>query len=295
MFTEFLEAWTLFGDAWLTGWLLAAGLGACGVLLAARDQVFLGAAVAQATALGLAAALALGGLAAAGASETQDPHAHPHAHGMSGEPDERFALALAAAFGVGGAWLTTLGGRKESREALTAWVFLASSAGAVLLLAHGPHGLEEVKRLHASTLLAATGADLAWSALFALGSAALLAGGWRKLLLLTVDPEMAAAAGLNVARWNALMLAWLGLGLALSIRCAGTLYAFGCLALPALAARQLCRELGAMLAVAPLLALGAAGAGFMLAHRFDLPPAHATVGLLAACLPAACLARRLLR
>jgi ABC-type Mn2+/Zn2+ transport system permease subunit len=66
-----------------------------------------------------------------------------------------------------------------------------------------------------------------------------------------------------------------------SIRVAGTLYAFGCLVLPALVAKNLCREVRQVL----VLALAAAVCGFVAAHAADTPPAHTTVALLCALLP----------
>ena len=68
---------------------------------------------------------------------------------------------------------------------------------------------------------------------------------------------------------------------------AGTLYTFGCLVLPALIAKNLCREVRPMLWVAPLFACAAALAGFVLANGLDWPPAHATVAILAGALPLA--------
>ena len=72
-----------------------------------------------------------------------------------------------------------------------------------------------------------------------------------------------------------------------SIHAAGTLYTFGCLVLPALVAKQLCREMRPLLWVSPLVGMTAALLGFALAHRLDWPPAHTTVALLAAALPPA--------
>ena len=45
MITTFLESWDLFYLTYLTGWAIAAGLGLAGIIVVARDQIFLGAAV----------------------------------------------------------------------------------------------------------------------------------------------------------------------------------------------------------------------------------------------------------
>ncbi len=59
MIESFLASWDLFRDTYLVGWLLAVLLSLLGVFVVARDQVFLGAAVTQASTLGVALALAL--------------------------------------------------------------------------------------------------------------------------------------------------------------------------------------------------------------------------------------------
>jgi hypothetical protein len=66
--------------------------------------------------------------------------------------------------------------------------------------------------------------------------------------------------------------AWLGLAVGLSIRSAGMLYTFGCLVLPALVAKNICREVRPMFVVAPAVAVGTATVGFVLANHYDDPP-----------------------
>jgi ABC-type Mn2+/Zn2+ transport system permease subunit len=112
-------------------------------------------------------------------------------------------------------------------------------------------------------------------------ASALAALRWHdRLRLLALDPELAAAVGLPVRRWLRAIALWLGLAIGLSIRSSGLIYTFGCLVLPALVARNLCRETRPMLWVAPLVAAGSALAAFVVANDLDLPPAHAAVALL---------------
>jgi len=100
------------------------------------------------------------------------------------------------------------------------------------------------------------------------------------LLLVSLDPAMAAAVGLRVAWWEAALSCWLGLVIGLAIPTVGVLYAFGCLVLPALAARGFCREMRPMFVVAPALALATAVVSCVLAHHWDYPPAQLTVAAL---------------
>jgi ABC-type Mn2+/Zn2+ transport system permease subunit len=236
----------------------------------ARDQIFLGVAVAQASTLGVALALWIGTTGAAVAWLDSD--------------------AVAASLAVGASVATALLTARETRtgaesaEAITGWVFLLAASVPVLLLARSPHGLEEVHQLMFSTILGASTAD-AWifGALAALtvGAVARL---HPRLLLFALDPEMAAAVGMRRRLWSAGVALWLGLAVGLAIRVSGTLYTFGCLVLPALIAKNLASEIRPLLVLAPLIGLGSAVAGFVWAHAFDTPPAHTTVALLCALL-----------
>ena len=62
MITRFLASWALFSHAYITAWLIGILLSLVGVLVVARDQIFLGAAVSQAATLGIAVAMVLGDL-----------------------------------------------------------------------------------------------------------------------------------------------------------------------------------------------------------------------------------------
>jgi ABC-type Mn2+/Zn2+ transport system permease subunit len=70
------------------------------------------------------------------------------------------------------------------------------------------------------------------------------------------------------------------------------LYTFGLLVLPALVAKNLCRELQAMFLVTPLVALVTASVGFVLANHYDLPPAQMTIAVLGMSLVGAWMVRR---
>lgn len=283
MIESFLASWDLFGTTYLVGLLVAAVLSLVGVWIVARDHIFLGAAVAQASTLGVALALWLGGSAAAARIHFLETDAAP--------------TALAVLASVATAWLAArVGeGRSESHEAVTGWVFLLAGSVPVLMLARSPHGLEEIQRLLFSTLLSASQADLARFLLLGAGTVAASIVARERLLLFTLDPDMAVAVGMRSRTWSSAVAVWLGLAVGLSIRSAGTLYTFGCLVLPPLIAKNLCREVRPMLWVAPALAVGAALAGFVLANGLDFPPAHTTVGLLSAGLPLAWAWRALVR
>lgn len=275
MIGEFLDSWELLRATYLSGALLAFTLGLVGVWVVAREQIFLGAAVSQASTLGVAVALAVGGAVGGGA--------HAADHALHWFESDRALSAMAVLAAVATALLAS--GRDDrggGGDATTGWVFLLSASAPVLLVANQPHGLETIQRLVFSTLLSATDRDLARFAALAAATAALAFRLHDRLLLLALDPETAGAFGLRRRWWHAAVAVWLGLAVGLAIRTSGAVFTFGCLVLPGLMARSLCREARPVLVLAPLLATAAAGAAFVLAHGLDWPPAHTAVALLCA-------------
>ncbi len=272
MITSFLASWPLFAHAYLTAWLISVLLATVGVLVVAREQIFLGAAVSQAATLGIAAGL-LG--------RTLLPH-----EALRWLHTDSALNALAVGGAMLAAYATTHPRPRtgESPEALTGWVFLTSASGAVLLVAHSPHGLAEIQRLLSSSLIGATVTDLWLFAACVLATGVALILWQRQLLLLALDPSMALAAGLRARRWRLGLALWLGLVVGLSLRASGMVYTFGCLVLPALIAKNLCRAVRPLFLVAPLIALGLSGLGCLVADAMDTPPAQMTVALLSGAL-----------
>jgi ABC-type Mn2+/Zn2+ transport system permease subunit len=266
MIGSFVESWPLFWATYLAGWGIAFLLSLVGVFVVSRQQIFLGAAVSQASTLGVALALLAGLL-----SSSELLHSDAFASGLA------VLLSVAAALYIG-----REGG--ESAEARTGWVFLTSASLSILLLAHSPHGLEEIHRLLASSLI---GADPLDAALFWVAGAAVaigVAASLRSVLLFTVDPPMAAALGLRVGHWWLGTAVVLGISVGLSIRVSGLLYTFGCLVLPALIARAMLAELRSAVVAAPLIGVAASAMGFAIANEYDYPPAQVAVALLGAVL-----------
>lgn len=272
MLSSFVASWPLFHHAYLAGWLIAIPLAILGVLMIARDQIFLGAAIAQASTLGIAVALSLEPLLVGLALPFFLP--------------DSFRSAMAMVFAMLAALLTTPGKRRpDSHESLTGWVFLTAASGAVLLMAQSPYGMEEIQRLMSSSLIGATARDVHIFA-FCTGVTLLSLSVWHRAILLgTLDPTMAMAVGIRWPLWSFLITLWSSILIGLSMRVAGVLYTFGCLILPALIAKHLCREMRLMFFVAPSLALATAIVGSVLADLYDYPPAQMTIMLLSSWLP----------
>jgi ABC-type Mn2+/Zn2+ transport system permease subunit len=274
---SFCASWQLFHNSYLVGWLVGMLLSLVGVVVVARDQVFLGAAVSQASTLGIALALCASGVfplhsATPGLS-----------HSTSWLCCDSTQVAMAVAFSILAALVTSRADRAkhESHEAITGWVFLISASLSVLAVAHSPFGLEEIRRIHSSSIIGATATDVRVFAVLLVLTVLLLAVAGRRLLLFIMDPTMAAAVGMRVGRWALFESVWLGLVVGLSIRVSGMLFTFGSLVLPPLVAKNLCREVRPMFIVAPLVALATNSLGFVLANRWDSPPAQMNVAIAA--------------
>jgi zinc transport system permease protein len=271
----FFATWHLFHNGYFLGWLVALLLSIIGVVVVARDQVFIGAAISQASALGIAVALCLStGLAL----HHEDGAA---AHDALWICCDSFQVTLAVAFSVLAALITASADRakRESHEAITGWVFLISTSLSVLVVAHSPHGMGEINRIHASSIIGATPKDIQVFAALLVVTVLFLAFAGRRLLLFIMDRSMAASVGMNVSLWASLLAIWLGLVVGLSIRASGVLFTFGSLVLPALVAKNVCREVRPMFFVAPIVAFVTSVVGFVLANRYDFPPAQMTVAL----------------
>ncbi len=261
MIDGFLASWPLFHNAYIAGWLIGILLSLIGVLVVARDQIFIGAAVSQAAMLGIAVAMVLGSWL------TIDEQSWVRSHIFHGVMGGLFAI-LAALFTTRGS--NTAG--RESPEAVTGWIFLISVSCAVLLLAHSPHGLEEVNHILSSTIIGATVMDVWLFATLTLLTAGALWLWHRSALLVVLDPEMARAVGMRVGRWEAALSIWLGLAVGFSIHVSGVVYAFACLVLPALIAKNLGREVRTMFFLSPLASLSSGFIAFVLANYYDFPP-----------------------
>jgi zinc transport system permease protein len=268
MIQEFFSSWDLFHNTYVVGWVIGAMLALIGVIVVARDQIFIGAAVSQASTLGIAVAMASGTWFA------QQP---------TWVESEMFLSAMAVAFSVLAALLTTRGGGagRESHEAITGWVFLFAASMSILLVSHSPHGLEEIQRLLSSSIIGATTGDVWLFSTLAVISAAAIGCFHRRILLLIMDPSTAAATGMRTWWWETMLAAWTGIVIGLSIRSSGMLYTFGCLILPPLAAKNVSREVRPMFLLSPIFAIITGVVAFILANHFDFPPAQMCVAALA--------------
>lgn len=280
MIESFLASWSLFHNTYITGWFLAALLSLVGVVVVARDQIFLGLAVSQASLLGVALGMWLAS-------------ALPH-EPASTLPSELWLSLWSISFGAMAAFLTSRpwGFGRESSEAITGWVYATAASVAVLVLSRSPHGLEEVHRLLSSTIIGASATDVVTFGFLLLLTVVAAARWYEAITLLVMDADMAGAVGLAVRPCNAVLSLWAAFAIGLSIRVSGLLFTFGSLILPALIAKNVVPEVRAMFWAAPLIALATTLCAFVLANYYDLPPGQVAVALQGLSLACAWLLRR---
>ena len=278
MIDAFLDSWALFQDAYLAGWLIGVLLSLVGVFVVARDQIFIGAAVSQASLFGIAVGIWSGSLlGAAGWWQS-----------------EWFHAVMGGLFAVLAAFVTARAAHRgggETPEAVTGWVFLASTSGSILLMSHNRLGMEEINRLLSSTIIGAHRQDVWIFLALSVLTAGVLSLKYRSVVLIALEPEMARVAGLRVGLWNGLLSVWLGMVIGSAIHVSGVVFTFASLVLPALIAKNLGRTARSLFFLAPCVSLATGVAAFVLANHYDFPPGQFAAACLCALLAGAWLLR----
>lgn len=120
-----------------------------------------------------------------------------------------------------------------------------------------------------------------------------LAWRWQKLLTATVNPDLAAASGIDPGREKRVLTLALAVVVAVSIKVVGALLITALVIIPAAAARPLARTPEQMAAAAAGIAAIAALGGLWLAFRLDTPAGPSIVAVAAAAFAVTTLVARL--
>ncbi|RMG17797.1 MAG: hypothetical protein D6731_03355 [Planctomycetota bacterium] len=238
-----------------------------GLFTVLRRIVFTGVALAQLAALGVSSAFFLGGLAGPEARELVVHHG-----GTAGSLGASILGAL------------TLGGRdgkgRIAADARVGLAYAAAGALAVLLVWRSPADLAELQNILAGEVLLARSGELAslWAGLAFV--VAVHARYRREFWLVSYDPEFAQALGLPERRLQVLFLLSLAVAVALALKAAGLLLVFAFLVFPPATGLLLGCTLHQAALVGAAAALGASGAGWLLAIGNDLPVAPTVAAVL---------------
>ncbi|MDH3734804.1 MAG: metal ABC transporter permease [Gemmatimonadota bacterium] len=247
--------------------------GYLGIHIIARGVIFVDLALAQVAALGFTAATLLG-----------------------------YAPGSAAAYGISvgatlvGAFMLSVSRVEHeyvTQEALIGVVYVAASAGTILLAAQAPRGSEHVEELLTGTILWVT-----WSEIWRTGLvyAAVGAIHWvlhKKFFTISLEPDKAAAEGWRLRWWDFVFYGLFGIVVTSSVGIAGVLVVFSFLVIPAVVAFMWVSSPARLLAVAWTVGALAALAGLLISFQFDLPTGPVIVVTFAAVLVSAFALKRL--
>lgn len=130
-------------------------------------------------------------------------------------------------------------------------------------------------------ILAVGRTDLAVIWIGALVVVGLVVWRWRALLIATLNPELAAASGVNARREEMFLTLALAVTVAVAIKVVGALLIAAMLIIPAAAARSLARSPEAMAIGAVIIGMLAVGGGLEMSLLFDSPAGPSIVAVAA--------------
>jgi ABC-type Mn2+/Zn2+ transport system permease subunit len=149
-------------------------------------------------------------------------------------------------------------------------VAVSTLFGLGALLALAPDAPPRLEELLFGDLLGISGADLAAATALAAAVAVALAAAHRPLALTAFDRPAARSLGAPAARWEAALLALLGVGTVAAAPGLGSLLLVALVIAPAAAALNLARRLPAALALSAALAALAGVAGLFVSYRLEI-------------------------
>jgi zinc/manganese transport system permease protein len=234
-----------------------------GIHVIERKVIFVDLALAQIAALGATYAIALG----------YDP-------ATDGFRISLFSLAFTFV-GAGAFAIARMRRERVPQEAFIGIIYAAASAGAILILSKSATGGEELKHM-------LTG-DVLLVSLKGVGEMALLYGSIgifhvifrKKFLAISMGPEQARAAGVNIHFWDMLFYMSFGVVITKSVAIVGVLLVFSYLVVPAVIAQMWSSTIRGRLLFGWLVAVLASMAGIVWSFYSDYPTGPAVVVMLA--------------
>lgn len=249
----FFESLEYFWQTYIAAVLMSMVLAFLGCMIVTRGQIFFVAAVSQASILGMALGILSGG---------------------------GFTTVFSIVFAVSGALLAgggVHGSMRSIRDERTALVFLLTSSLSVILLSKYPAGLRDLQSSVSSTVLGAGPVELALFVVLAIGSIWIYIWKSEEIVLYLTDPVMAAAVGLDILLWSWVISGVTGFVTGLVVNSAGVLFAFGSMVLPALGARNICRETKSLFVIAPILSGVGTSIGLFISVVWEIPSGQSAV------------------
>jgi zinc transport system permease protein len=260
---EFFAAWDLFRDPSLTGALAGTMLGMMGVYVVLRRMVFLAATVSQAASFGVAGAYFVG----LGATGTLAPTLG----------------ALLMTFTTLYVIAADTSHEQHRRDALLGFLFLACSAGTLLVGTRIAEEIQDIQTILFGTAVAVLPSDFRLMLILTIGILALHIWGWRGFSAVSFDRAGAQVRGLPVRGLELGLFIGLGLALAVSTRVLGAMPTFAFTVLPSLAAVNIAPNIRACLILAAVFGALSGFGGYLLAFLFEFPVGPTQTVLAATC------------
>lgn len=181
-------------------------------------------------------------------------------------------FGLIAACTIGGLAIGAMGHRARNREVVTGTVLAFATGLGILFNSLGSAQTNLLTNLLFGNILAITTEQVVgFSAIVAVVLAVLALIG-RKLLFASVDPDVAAARGLNTRALSAVFLVAMSLIIAISVTIVGVLLIFALLVTPAATAIRLTAKPTVVVAIASVIALVSVWGGLVVATFQPWPP-----------------------
>jgi zinc transport system permease protein len=289
--SDFKETYDFFPEIFHSGWLIAILLSITGVLIVARNQIFIGAAIAQTSTFGIAIALYVLGLEA-----MSDVTGQARQDLILNYSIAAATLCTCWAFVNKSAFFKVLArlklpihrsneAKNSHKEDTTAWLFLISSAGTIVLLSKSPVGKEVIDKLIFSSIIGAEKSDVSLILTILTTSIVLLIFNIDKLTLVFTDRDYAVTIKVPATLIEIIYAVFAGVILGSCLKISGTLYTFGCLILPVLIGANMVKSTRVLFIISPLIAFTAAFIGFALGNFYNIPQTQLTVFLLSLAYP----------
>jgi len=173
-----------------------------------------------------------------------------------------------------GAFIITIARTSDDRipqEAFIGIVYAGSTAMAVLLLSHLPHGKEELEHILAGSLLTVSPAELVKIAVLYALIGVFHYVYRRRFMLISTDRAEALRRGMRVGLWDFLFYASFAVVVTSSVSIAGVLLVFSFLVIPPVVALLLTTRPQGRLALGWGVGILGAVLGVMASVGFDLP------------------------
>ncbi len=193
--------------------------------------------------------------------------------GAAGSSPDQTAIwlgALAAGLFTAGATNFVLRRTRVREETAAAVVFVFMLALGVAIVSRVQGYSVDLTSFLFGDVLGVSNGEATLSAVFAIAIVALVLLLYRPFLMLSFDPQRAAALGLPVERLHLAMLVLVTLAVVIGFRVVGALLVLGLLIAPPATAALLTKRLPVMMILSAAIAAASAPLGLILSWNFDL-------------------------